>query len=75
MGRLDEIDILPGTDLENIFLRAGKKAIDDKLAEIDAVVEAKVQSLYEAEKERKRANESAQVENFTLNVLTPNGPA
>lgn len=75
LGGIDKLDILPMTDIENILLRAGKKAIDDKLAEITAAVDAKVQALYEADVQKRRENEAAKEANFTLNVLTPNGPA
>jgi hypothetical protein len=75
LGGIDKLDLLPMTDIENVLLRAAKKAIDDKLAEITAVVDAKVQSLYDADVEKRRQNANAKEDNFVLNVLTPDGPA
>lgn len=63
LNGIDKLDLLPMTDIENILLRAAKKAIDDKLAEITAAVDAKVQSLYAADIEKRRANAAAQAEN------------
>jgi hypothetical protein len=81
LGRLDELDLLPTTDIENIILRALKNALDSKLAPI---VDAKVQALYEDEKERKRENERAQRANAQQagegkaeepGIFVPNKPA
>jgi hypothetical protein len=76
LGGIDKLDLLPMTDIENVLLRAAKKAIDDKLAEITAVVDAKVQSLYDADIEKRRQNANAQLLNKELNFVPPaDGPA
>jgi hypothetical protein len=74
---IDKIDLVPGTEIDNDLARAGKKRIDDKIAELDRVIEqiearvaaqvdARVQSLYDAEVEKRRANEQAKADNERL---------